>query len=317
MLLAGLKGQHEATVAFGINGLANEAARHLADEGVGRTEIADVRTAIREGNTQTLRIATGYIGTPAAGRLKCTQSYGHGIDGEEGLVGVALVGQSREIFNNAVAVGLWHDDASHIVGLKERLQGFAIRHTVLGRQHHEVNAMEMGIGANNIQHGGQEGFGDNHAIALLGCSHAHHHGLGRCRCAIVHRGVGHIHIGQARHQGLILENVLQGSLRNLCLIRSVGGRELGAGSDIRNHGGGIVVVSTSSCKDAEGFVLIGQSLQLTTHLHLGHRMREVQGARQFEFLGHLGIEVVQGFYANDIQHLLNIIGGMGKVFHIL
>ena len=104
-------------------------------------------------------------------------------------MGVALVGQSREIFNNAVAVGLWHDNASHIVGLKERLQGFAVRHAVLGGQHHEVHAMEMGIGANNIEHGGQEGLGDNHAVALLGSGHAHHHSLGRSSGAVVHRGV--------------------------------------------------------------------------------------------------------------------------------
>ena len=84
----------------------------------------------------------------------------------------------------------------------------------------------QGIGLQNLEHEGIDGTGHQQFVHLLSCSHSHHHRFsGGCR-AVVHRGVGDIHASQFCHHRLVLEDIVQCALRNLCLIGRVGSQKL-------------------------------------------------------------------------------------------
>ena len=70
----------------------------------------------------------------------------------------------------------------------------------------------------------------------------HQHGFGRRRRAVPHRRVGDFLSGELAHQSLKLEDRLQRALRDLRLIRRVGGEKFAALDDrVRDHRAQMVV----------------------------------------------------------------------------
>ncbi len=69
--------------------------------------------------------------------------------------------------------------------------------------------------------------GDHDSVAS-GDADGHHHRFGSAGRAVVHGSVGDIHAGQLADHGLEFEDGLQRSLRDLRLVRRVGGEELAA-----------------------------------------------------------------------------------------
>ena len=59
----------------------------------------------------------------------------------------------------------------------------------------------------------------------------HHHRLVHGRAAVVERGVGDLHVGQPADGGLVLVDRLERALRELGLVRRVGGVELAPRDD--------------------------------------------------------------------------------------
>ena len=85
-----------------------------------------------------------------------------------------------------------------------------------------------------------------HRLLPLGDAVRHQHRLGGRGRAVIHRGVGDLHAGQQRDLGLELEQILQRALRDLGLIRRVGGEEFRALDqviDARRH---VVLVGAGS-----------------------------------------------------------------------
>jgi hypothetical protein len=64
--------------------------------------------------------------------------------------------------------------------------------------------------------------------ASPGDADRHHGRFGRGGRSVVHGGVGHFHAGQFRDHGLEFEDCLQRALRDLGLIRRIGGEEFSA-----------------------------------------------------------------------------------------
>ena len=83
VLLAGRQRQHEAAAAFGVDGLAAEAARHLADELLARGEEADVRSAEGERVADRLAFADDDVRALRARRLDGAKRHDLGEDGDE------------------------------------------------------------------------------------------------------------------------------------------------------------------------------------------------------------------------------------------
>ena len=76
-----------------------------------------------------------------------------------------------------------------------------------------------------------------------------------------------------------------------------------------------MVVGTGSGEAYGTGVLVGQSGNDFAHFNLAFAFRDLKFAVQFELFGHLSVEVVETVYANHFQHLPDVIGRMGKIFH--
>ena len=81
------------------------------------------------------------------------------------------------------------------------------------------------VGVHHLAVFGMDGFGDQDSAAV-GNAHSHGYRFGGAGRAVVHGGVGDLHAGELADHRLELEDGLQGTLRNLRLVGSVGGEEL-------------------------------------------------------------------------------------------
>ena len=95
---------------------------------------------------------------------------------------------------------------------------------------------------------------DKNLILFLTSSHSHHHSLSSSCSSIVHRGVGDVHTCEFGHHALILEDIMERALRDLCLIRGVGGKELRTLQQTRNHRGGVMIIYAHASETGELFV---------------------------------------------------------------
>ena len=134
--------------------------------------------------------------------------------------------------------------------------------------------MVVGIGADHVEHLGEERLRDNDAVALaLGRGHTHHHGFGRGRGAVVHRCVRHVHARETRHHRLVFKDVLQCALRNLRLVGRVGRGKLGALAQVAHHRGDVAVIYAAAGEAAQRTVFGSHGTDGAAHLHLGLGMR--------------------------------------------
>ena len=109
VLLAGRERQHEAALAVGVDGLARDPARHLADMLFAAGEQADVGAAEVEADADRLAFADHDVGAHFAGRLEQAERdrLGHHHDQQRAL-GVGGVGERLEVGDPAEDVGILH-----------------------------------------------------------------------------------------------------------------------------------------------------------------------------------------------------------------
>ena len=127
-----------------------------------------------------------------------------------------------------------------------------------------------GIGVEHLTRVVVDGLRHQHLVHLLTGSHGHHHRLGSRRRAVVHRGIGDIHARQLRHHTLVFEDIMERALRDLCLIRGIGGQELGALEQTRYDRGCIMVIDTITGIAGQLFVLRAEPLEELAHLEFAH-----------------------------------------------
>ena len=223
MLFACLHGKHEGALAVGIDGLSHQSSGHFAHQCVLHAEIADVGASARQGQAQALCIAAGNVGSPFARSAQHGQTRSHRVDGQQGLVGVAFVGQTAKVLHDSIVVGLCHNHAGHVLFGQQAAHFGTVGRSTCGGNLHQVYTMELGIGFHHGTHGGVDGSRDEHAVALLGGSHTHHHGFGGSRRTVIHGSVREVHAGEVGHHGLVFEDILQCALRYFGLVGSVRG----------------------------------------------------------------------------------------------
>ena len=116
VLLARRQRQHEAAVAVGVDGLAAEAAGHLADELLLGRHQADIGAAEVQGVADRLALADDDVGAERAGRLEQAERDDLGDDDDQQRADV--VGEHGELFDvaeRAVEVGGLDDDRGGLV----------------------------------------------------------------------------------------------------------------------------------------------------------------------------------------------------------
>ena len=173
--------------------------------------------------------------------------------------------------------------------------------------------MKLGIGVDNAHGLRVYGFRDEHLRGLLGIRECHHHGFGSCCGTVVHGGIADVHARELGHHRLILEDVVQRALRNLGLIRCVGGEELRTLDEILHDGRCIVVVDAGTGEAGERFVEFCHRVEQLAQLHFRLCLWEVVLLAEANALGHVGIEVVERLHARLLKHRLQVFVGMWEI----
>ncbi len=227
VLFAGREGQAEGPVAVFVHRLAGETARHLADVFFRTGEEAEVRSAEPGGDAEALSFAAHHVETEtaAAGKQSERRRLRHHLH-REGAARAGGLGDPGKVLDDAEEVGRLHCNAARFRGCCADPVG--IESPVgSGGDGDDVDAGGPGIGLQNppvhgvdrLRHHGGVAFSALNAVA-------EEHRFDQRRGAVVQRGVGHLELGEAGHQSLELEDDLEGALRNLGLVRCVGGEEL-------------------------------------------------------------------------------------------
>ena len=114
VLLARGERENESAAAFGVEGLAGEAAGKLADEFVARGDHADVRTAVTGRYAEALTFHRHDIGF--GGRLHDAErdGFGDAVD-EQRAAGVGDFGEFGNFFDDAEEIRRLHDYCGDIV----------------------------------------------------------------------------------------------------------------------------------------------------------------------------------------------------------
>lgn len=324
VLLARRERQHEAALAFRVHRLATEAPRHLADMLVVAGEEAEVRPAEAEPAADRLAFAHHDIDTHRAGRTDRAEGDGfrHHGDQQRALL-VAARGKLREVGDMAEEVGVLHDDAARLVVDGGEQRGDVVARGAFGERRHGADHFVVGemreclrdrdvvrMEARRQQRLRAAGDAARHEDRL--------HASGR---AVIHRGVRHIHAGEARDLRLELEQVLQRALRDLGLIGRVAGQELAALDQVIDAGRHMVLVGAAAEEERHvrgGEVLPRHGGERALDLHLAQVERQaLDRAGEPRGGGHVAEQVVDAGSADLRKHRGAVVRGEGQVSHSL
>ena len=316
VLLARGQREHEAALAVGIDGLADETPRHLAHILVAGREQADIRTAEAEPVADRLALADHDVGAHLARWHQQPQRHDFRHDHDQQRTGgVAGFRQPGEVADMAEEARVLHDHAGRVAidRCDQLLEALGIGLRQGGRE-----AFPLGRGLDDAAILRMQAARDQRLVAA-GDAVGHQDGLGGAGRAVVHRGVGDLHAGEQRHLGLELEQVLQRALRDLRLIRRVRGQELaaldhvvdgrrhmmavGAGADEERRARGRQVPGREALEgtlDFELALVIGQAADL---------------GRQPRRRRHVPEQLVDRLGADHAQHLAAIGLGEGEITH--
>ena len=146
------------------------------------------------------------------------------------------------------------DEAKHVRALHDDAGGFVIDQLdeilFAARQHRRARdfAGEIGDGFHRFRIMRVQAAGEN-GLAPLRHPLRHQHGFGGGSGAVVQRRVCHFHSGEQRDLRLEFEQVLQCALRQLGLIRGVGGQELAALDQVIDRGRNVVAIGAAAEKE--------------------------------------------------------------------
>ena len=145
--------------------------------------------------------------------------------------------------------------------------------------------------------------------------HRHQYRLSQRRSAVIQRGVGHVHGGQARHHALVFIEYLQRALTGFRLIGRVGAVELAAPDDLPDRRRDVVLVGARAQETERTGHGRRPRVQQPADLPLVQRLRQ---SRQFADAQHRRNFVEQRLQvrcANRGQHRLDIGRSMGNKRH--
>ena len=189
---------------------------------------------------------------------------------------VDLRGDVAEVFSRAEEVGVLdhhsRDTAVERGGDRRPVGRFPDGR----RQFGEPQAEVAGVAADHQAVDRVDAAGHDDCVAPGGV-HGGEDRLGQRRAAVVHRGVGGIEAGEAADHRLELEDRLQGALRHLGLVGSVGREELAARDEAvdRRRDGVVVEAGAEEARQVMG-VAVRERMQVVVDLLLGEAVGHLQ-----------------------------------------
>ena len=273
VLLARAEGEAHGRVAGVVLGNADETAGHLAFESVFGGEEAGVRSAEAEGDAEALGGADGDIGAEFAGGAEEGEREEIGGDDGERTRGVGGGEEFLEVVNGARGIRILDEHAEAVGGGREG--------AVVADEH--VDAEGFGARADDVDGLRVAGGGDEERVIGLGGALleavAHHHGFGGGGAFVEHGAIGDFKSGEIGDERLEIQNGLEAALRNLGLVRRVGGIpagifEDGALNDTGRKRGGVAEADGG----AEDFVFAGDGAEFGQGGAFAERCGEVHRA---------------------------------------
>ena len=147
--------------------------------------------------------------------------------------------------------------------------------------------------------------------------HSHQGGFRERGGAVIEGCVGHFHSRQLADERLEFEDRLQRALADFRLVRGVGGIKLAAGYERIHHGRAEVVISSGAQEAGEiAGILRGSLFEVPQDFRLRLARPQPKCPLQTERRGDGGKQLVHGFAANLLQHLLPFLGRFGKITHL-
>ena len=313
MLLTCLQCQNKCSLVTIILGHTNNTSRHLADEFLRAAHITHIRATKLHGDAQALAIACSDVCPPFARCLQNGKISSHTINHKESLLFVTGFSKARKVFNDAIEIGLLDNDTSTTTLSKFGFHIIETGSTITNRKHLKFDVLMQGIGLQHLKGLGVETARHQHLIDFLTSSHRHHHRLSTCGGAVIHRSIGDVHTCEFSHHALIFKDIVQGSLRYLCLIGGIRGQELRTLQQTGNDGRGVVVIYTQTSKAGQLFILGAEFLEHLSYFQFAGTSRQLIIAFEADALWYLGIEFIKTLYARLRQHRLKVLIRMWKI----
>ena len=279
MLFARLQGQAIRLVALRIDGHADQAARHIALEGVAGGQVAGVRAAETERHAEALAVADDYVRAPFARWREHGQGQQVGRDDHHRAVGVQFFDAGAVVAHHAVDARVLQQHAEAVIQRLDfsRVERAHFDADRLGARLHHFQRLRQHV-AGHVQH---VRFRLAHAL-----DQGHRFGGGRA--FVQHRGVGDAHAGEVGDHLLEVQDRFQAALRNLWLVRRVRRVPGRVFKDIAQHHawreGVVVALADQRFQD---LVLAGDGFQARQGFLFRHRLR-VGAQRQRALVADIG-----------------------------
>ena len=256
-----------------------------------------------------------HVSSPLGWRLQDSQVGWVGVHYEDAFLLVKGVGDTCVIFDDAVVVGLLHDESCHAAFSDFLVESAAVENTINSRHKLDGEAMEVRVSLDDATHLWVHRLAHQDAVCLLGVAPSHHGSFRRSGCAVVHRGVCNVHARQLCNHRLILEDVVERALRYFGLIRRVGRQELRALDEVLHYAWRIVVVAscTGKADELHRIIRCGQLFEEESQVSLRESLRQFVVSLEARCLRNVGKEVVNRLRSGSLQHLLQVLLGVGKV----
>ncbi len=315
MLFARRQRKHETALTIGIDRLTAETARHVAQVLFLGREQTDIGTAERQGHADRLAFDGDDVGAHFTRRFEQAQRHDFGNDDDQkSACGLRGCGDLRQVCGRAKHIRCLHDDTGRIgVDVRQHV-GFVVDGQGAGFGF-DADGVRKGLDRFAIMR--MQAARQDRLVAL-GHTRRHQHAFSGCRRAVVKRGIGHRHAGQARHLRLELEQDLEGPLRDFRLVRRITGQEFRPLDDVIDRRRNMVPISP--CPDKErrlgwADVLGGEGLQLRLHFQLAGIGRQIDSAGTPGRRRHIDKQFIDGFDADGIQHGHPVGLAQGQITH--
>ncbi len=215
VLLAGLQRQAVGRIALGVDGDADQAARHAALELVAGGEVAGVRAAETERHAEALAVADHDVGAPFARRGQDRERQQVGGHDHHRACGMQVLTSSAVVAHFAVDARVLQQHAE---------AGFLKFFDVGRRDGAHFDADRFGAGLDDLAGLRQHVVGHvEHLRGRLADALDQGHGFGGGGAFVQHRRVGDAHAGQVGDRLLEVQDGFQAALRDFGLVRGVGG----------------------------------------------------------------------------------------------
>jgi hypothetical protein len=266
VLFARLQRQAHRRVALGVLGHADQAAGHVALEGVLAGHEAGVRAAETERHAEALGRTDGDVRAPFARRGQQRQRQQVGGHGHHRALRVGGLGQLAVVGHRAGAVRVLQQHAEALRQAVGLVADGDLDVQALGAGAHDLDGLRMHVARD-----------EEHRALRLGAAARQRHGFGGGGAFIEQRGVGDVQPGQVGNHGLVVQQGLQAALRDLGLVRRIGRVPGGILENVaQHHVGRLRAVVPLADVVAVDLVATGDLLQFGQHVGFAARRRQRQ-----------------------------------------